>query len=189
LFAPFFGNFKKPEWYNTRVRPKRRDRSLKWLAYHGNASSLPDGNISKKHQIHFGRKAMDTSLYIVVAANSCWGAAESLQEALGNACLREDTRLSHFNWVVDQGELQELWDSWKDYGEEEWRLGPVDKPVECAIYFLDSEIWEHWRICDMTGSLSAALKDPEVSPQQASKKLGEIQIRALFDNGVLKPRK
>ena len=132
---------------------------------------------------------MDTSLYVVVAANHCWGAAESLREALSNACLREHTRLSHFDWVVDQGELQDLWDSWKDYGEEEWRLGPVDKPVECAIYFLDSDLWQDWQICDVTGSLGVSSKDPDVSPQQAREKLREIQIRALFDNGVLKPLK
>ena len=32
LFKPFFGNFKKPVWYNVWVKPKRRDRFLTSLA-------------------------------------------------------------------------------------------------------------------------------------------------------------
>lgn len=132
---------------------------------------------------------MDNSLYVVVAANHCWGAAESLREALSNACLREDTRLSRFDWVADQDELQEMWDSWKEYGEEEWREGPYEKPTECLIFWLDHEVWSSFRVCDISGGISAVPKDPEMTSDQASKKLGEIQIRALFDNGALKPLK
>ncbi len=132
---------------------------------------------------------MDNSLYVVVAANHCWGAAESLREALSNACLREDTRLSRFDWVADQDELQEMWDSWKEYGEEEWREGPHEKPTECLIFWLDHEVWSSFRVCDISGGISAVPKDPEMTSDQASKKLGEIQIRALFDNGALKPLK
>lgn len=132
---------------------------------------------------------MENSLYVVIAANHCWGAAESLTEALSNAHLREQTRLSHFDWVFDQEELQEQWDRWKEYGEEEWREGSDEKPIECLIYMLDHEVWKSFRICDVTGGISAVPKDPEMTSGQASKKLGEIQIRALFDNGVLKPLK
>ena len=132
---------------------------------------------------------MENSLYVVIAANHCWGVAESLTEALSNAHLREQTRLSHFDWVFDQEELQEQWDRWKEYGEEEWREGSDEKPIECLIYMLDHEVWKSFRICDVTGGISAVPKDPEMTSGQASKKLGEIQIRALFDNGVLKPLK
>lgn len=130
---------------------------------------------------------MDNSLYVVIAANHCWGAAESLREAFSNAHLRENTRLSHFDWVIDQDELQEMWDSWKEYGEEEWR--DYHEPTECLIFWLDHEVWSSFRVCDMTGGISAVPKDPEMTSKQASKKLREIQIRALFDNGVLKPLK
>jgi len=144
---------------------------------------------SQKLHFHFGRKAMDNSLYVVIAANHCWGAAESLREALSNAHLREDTRLSRFDWVVDQDELQEMWDSWKEYGEEEWREGPDERPTECLIFWLDHEVWSSFRVCDISGGISAVPKNLEMTSDQASKKLGEIQIRALFDNGVLKPLK
>ena len=143
---------------------------------------------------------MDNSLYVVIAANHCWGAAESLTEALSNAHLREQTRLSHFDWVFDQEELEERWDSWLEYGEQEWREemefsnevlrgSTLAKPVECVIYRLDCEIWKSYRICDVSGGLSAEPLDPEMTGKEASKKLAEIQIRALFANGVLKPSK
>ena len=132
---------------------------------------------------------MDNSLYVVIAANHCWGAAESLTEALSNAYLREQTRLSHFDWVLDQEELEERWETWKGYGETEWRKGPDEKPTECLIFWLDQEVWRSFRVCDINGGMSAVPKDPEMTSDQASKKLGEIQIRALFDNGVLKPLK
>ena len=135
---------------------------------------------------------MDNSLYVVIAANHCWGAAESLTEALSNAHLREQTRLSHFDWVFDQEELQERWDSWKEYGEQDWREEiefSDEKPTECLIYRLDCEVWKSYRICDMSGGISAEPLDPEMTGAEASKKLAEIQIRALFENGVLKPIK
>ena len=132
---------------------------------------------------------MDNSLYVVIAANHCWGAAESLTEALSNAYLREQTRLSHFDWVLDQEELEERWETWKGYGEIEWREGSDEKPTECLIFWLDHEVWSSFRVCDISGGISAVPKDPEMTSDQASKKLGEIQIRALFDNGVLKPLK
>ena len=121
---------------------------------------------------------MDNSLYVVIAANHCWGAAESLTEALSNAHLREQTRLRHFDW--------------KEYGEQDWREEiefSDEKPTECVIYRLDCEIWKSYRICDISGGISAEPLDPEMTGAEASKKLAEIQMRALFENGVLKPIK
>jgi hypothetical protein len=132
---------------------------------------------------------MKESLYVVIAANHCWGAGESLREALSNACLRENTRLSFFDYADNQEELQERWDSWNEYGKEEWQEGSYDDPTECVIYYLDHEVWDSFRICDMSGGIHATPKDPEMSSDQASKKLGEIQMKALFDNGLLKPLK
>lgn len=130
-----------------------------------------------KHQL-------DKSRYVVIADNHSWGAAESLCEALSNAHLREDTRLSHFDEIIDKNELQERWDDWKEFGKYDFDRG--DDPTECVIFWLDHEIWESWEVSPINGSLRVVPKDSEMS---ARKKLEEIRIKALFDNGVLKPIK
>lgn len=127
--------------------------------------------------------------YIVIADNHCWGAGKSLRKALSNAHLREETRLSFFDWIADGAELAERWASWCDWGREEWRYAGEDyKPVKCNIYPLDREQWASWRVCDITGGLSATPADQSMTDREASAKLDALMIAAEFHNGELRPR-
>lgn len=137
---------------------------------------------------HFGKLVMDIE-YIVVADNHCWGAGDSLREALNNAYLHEETRLSFFEYIVDAEELAAQWASWLDYGRDEWRHhGEDEKPVKCNIYPLDREQWSAWRVCDITGSFAATPADESVTGPEASAKLSALMIAAEFHNGELRPR-
>ena len=126
--------------------------------------------------------------YVVVADNHCWGAGDSLREAFSNAYLRENTRLSFFDWITDAAELREQWASWCDWGRDEWRhAGEDEKPVQCVIYPLDREQWASWRVCDVTGGLSATPSDESVTGSEASARLRDLVIRAEWRNGELRP--
>ena len=129
--------------------------------------------------------------YVVVADNHCWGAGKTLRKALSNAHLREETRLSFFEYVADRAELVERWADWIDYGREEWqhRCKPddLDKPVHCMIYPLDRKQWASWRVCDITGGLSATPSDMSVTGREASARLRDLVIRAEWRNGELRP--
>jgi hypothetical protein len=128
--------------------------------------------------------------YVVVADNHCWGAGKTLRKALSNAHLREDTRLSFFEYVADRAELRERWDSWCEWGREDWHhvWRDIDaKPVQCMIYPLDREQWASWRVCDITGGLSATPSDKSVSGREASARLRDLVIHAEWRNGELRP--
>ena len=129
--------------------------------------------------------------YVVVADNHCWGAGKTLRKALSNAHLREETRLSFFEYVADRAELAERWADWIDYGRDEWqhRCKPddLDKPVRCMIYPLDRDQWSSWRVCDVTGGLSATPSDESVTGREASARLRDLVIRAEWRNGELRP--
>jgi len=127
--------------------------------------------------------------YVVIADNHCWGAGKSLRKALSNACLRENTRLSFFDWIADGAELAERWADWIEYGRDEWRHAGDEwaDPVECLIYPLDREQWASWRVCDITGGLSATPRDESVTGSEASARLRDLVIRAEWRNGELRP--
>ena len=125
--------------------------------------------------------------YVVIADNHCWGAGKSLRKALSNARLRENTRLSFFEWVADGAELAERWSDWIDYGRDEFASDAFDEPVRCFIYPLDREQWASWRVCDITGGLSATPSDESVTGSEASARLRDLVIRAEWRNGELKP--
>ena len=136
---------------------------------------------------HFGNVFMQIE-YVVVADNHCWGAGDSLREALSNAYLRENTRLSFFEWITDASELREQWASWCDWGRDEWRYaGEDEKPVRCMIYPLDRDQWAAWRVCDITGGLSATPSDESVTGREASARLRDLVIHAQWHNGELRP--
>lgn len=127
--------------------------------------------------------------YVVVADNHCWGAGKTLRKALSNAYLREETRLSFFEHVADRAELAERWADWIEYGREDWRHTGAegDDPVRCMIYPLDREQWASWRVCDMTGGLSATPSDESVTGREASARLRDLVILAEWRNGELRP--
>jgi hypothetical protein len=104
--------------------------------------------------------------------------------------LREDTRLSFFEYVADRAELRERWDSWCEWGREDWHhvWRDIDaKPVRCMIYPLDREQWASWRVCDITGGLSATPSDESVTGREASARLRDLVIHAEWCNGELRP--
>lgn len=127
--------------------------------------------------------------YVVVADNHCWGAGKSLRKALSNACLRENTRLSFFDWIADGAELAERYADWVEWGRNEWQAidEEWDDPVRCYIYPLDREQWASWRVCDITGGLSATPSDESVTGAEASARLRDLVIRAEWRNGELRP--
>ena len=125
--------------------------------------------------------------YVVIADNHCWGAGKSLRKALSNACLHENTRLSFFEHVADRAELADRWADWLEYGRGDWAHTGWHDPVRCFIYPLDREQWASWRVCDITGGLSATPSDESVTGSEASARLRELVIRAEWRNGELRP--
>ena len=93
-----------------------------------------------------------------------------------------------FEWITDASELREQWASWCDWGRDEWRYaGEDEKPVRCMIYPLDRDHWAAWRVCDITGGLSATPSDESVTGREASARLRDLVIHAQWHNGELRP--
>ena len=123
---------------------------------------------------------MQESLYVVISADGCWGAAESLETALRYCDLIEETRLSHFDWVMNQSELNEVWEAFNR------DKAPVDDPTDVVIYYLDHEVWDSFQVNDVDGSFTAYPKDPSVTTKAD---LSKVTMTATYLNGALKPRR
>jgi len=131
--------------------------------------------------------------YVVIAETGSWGAAKTLRKAFARAHLIEHTALSFFEHSVYADEFAENWRSWQEWGADEYRHATggaatgAAESVRVIIYPLDLDEWQSWRVCSVTGALSAIPADTKTSDAQASRRLREIAIQAEWINGAIKP--
>lgn len=128
------------------------------------------------------------SQFIVTTAQGCWGKGTTLAEACRNARLREYLRgesyadMLEYYLTVENGDVD-----WRDVHRECSPLTDDDfEPVEIFIYWWDSNGWEDFQICDMTGAVTFLGFKYEEDRAQAA--FDESCISATWHNGRITPR-
>lgn len=130
----------------------------------------------------------DPSQFIVTTAEGCWGKGTTLKEACRNARLLEYVRgdiyadLLEYYLTVENGDVD-----WRDVHRDCEALTDDDfEPVEIFIYWWDSDGWEDFQICDLTGSVT--FLGFKYDQEQAQAAFDQSCIAATWHNGKITAR-
>ena len=96
------------------------------------------------------------SKFIVTTSLGRWGTGATLLEACENARLNEDRPAERACGAIEYWMLtEEMPIDWADVAEEAEPIPLAEyDPVEIAVFYFDSERWEDYRICQLTGAVT-----------------------------------
>lgn len=126
--------------------------------------------------------------YIVVTNKNTWGKHESLDKALENARLHEETNTEFFAEGIQELEAYSMKTAVKVI-HNDWDADRREPHVEIdiIIYRFDDEHWEDYEISSIDGGMSfLGFKGDPVDRQEAFK---NSYARATWINGKIVPEK
>ena len=124
--------------------------------------------------------------YGVIIQNQ-WGAAPMLSDALTNCGLVEQRRIDHFECIESALDLEQRFESWKEWGREEYEMASPEEPERVIIYWLSWSDWESFDIDDIDGHLKAIPQDKDQAIEKTQANFRKARIDATWYDGVLTP--